>query len=434
MTILADAVMDYKAQRARYNAEKSAENKAEVQRAGQSLRRAAASQVIQTAVFALMKIGADFLLHRWDREQDENGDVTAESLRNRFAGLFTESAAGNFLFGSEIYSMVGNAVNGTDYDVVSATNISAVNDLFAATTKLYTLIRKDTTGMDEEELEAYHRKLRKAGVDVMEYGLDIAGIPAANGRKMVEAFAAYADDVQGLANGEGFSLNGTPASATGQYDRLFNAIERGDAEEAKAALDKLDQMGKSDKVSSELKKRLKKYDADIETAAEARNAGDDKARQKATVACIKNLYEGLGIREGVKEDAARREAVIDLVTSAVDQKADALLAGDKDRNVYDDLTDALETGRAKDVQSEVDRLLTAGKKADTIKTKITGVVKSEYLAGNSHDREKLAAMLLRLEADGKPLYEEKNFESWVKQDEKKQEAAAGAVDEWAAVR
>ena len=432
--ILADAVMDYNAQKARYNAEKSAENKAEVQRAGQSLRRAAASQVVQTAVFALMKIGADFLLHRWNREQDENGDVTAESLWNRFAGLFTESAAGNFLFGSEIYSMVGNAVNGTDYDVVSATNISAVNDLFAATTKLYTLIRKDTTGMDEEELEAYHRKLRKAGVDVMEYGLDIAGIPAANGRKMVEAFAAYADDVQGLANGEGFSLNGTPSSATRQYDRLFNAIERGDAEEAAAALGKLDQMGKNDKVKAELKKRLKNHDPDIETAAEARNAGDDKARQKATKDCIRNLYETLGIREGVKADAARREAVIDLVTSAVDQKADALLAGDKDRNVYDDLTDALETGRAKDVQSEVDRLLTAGKKADAIQTKITGVVKSEYLAGNSHDREKLAAMLLRLKADGEPLYEEKNFESWIKQDEKKQEAAAGAVDEWAAVR
>ena len=432
--ILADAVMDYKAQRARYNAEKSAENKAEVQRAGQSLRRAAASQVIQTAVFALMKIGADFLLHRWDREQDENGDVTAESLWNRFAGLFTESAAGNFLFGSEIYSMVGNAVNGTDYDVVSATNISAVNDLFAATTKLYTLLRKDTTGMDEEELEAYHRKLRKAGVDVMEYGLDIAGIPAANGRKMVEAFAAYADDVQGLANGEGFSLNGTPASATGQYDRLFNAIERGDAEEAAAALGKLDQMGKSDKVKAELKKRLKNYDPDIETAAKARNAGNDRTRQKATKDCIRALYKGLGIREGVKEDAAKREAIIDLVTGAVNQKADELLAGDKDRNVYDDLTDALEVGRAKDVQTEVNRLLTAGKDKDAIKSKITGVVKSEYLAGNDHDREKLAEMLLRLEAGGEPLYEEKNFESWIKQDEKKQEAAAGAVDEWAEVR
>ena len=437
--ILADAVMDYNAQRTRYNAEKSAENKAEVQRAGQSLRRAAASQVVQTSVFALMKIGADFLLHRWDREQDENGDVTAESLWNRFAGLFTESAAGNFLFGSEIYSMVGNAVNGTDYDVVSATNISAVNDLFAATTKLYTLIRKDTTGMDEEELEAYHRKLRKAGVDVMEYGLDIAGIPAANGRKMVEAFAAYADDVQGLANGEGFSLNGTPASATGQYDRLFNAIERGDAEEAAAALGKLDQMGKSDKVKAELKKRLKNHDPDIEAAAQANNAGDLEGRKDAKQQVFDRMCIAYGVKKrdepgATAEDAEARNDFFTLIDEAVKLKADALLAGDKDRNVYDDLTDALETGRAKDVQSEVDRLLTAGKKADAIQKKITGVVKSEYLAGNSHDREKLAAMLLRLEADGEPLYEEKNFESWIKQDEKKQEAAAGAVDEWEEVR
>ena len=81
--ILADAVGDYKAQKARYAADQSAENKAEVQRAGQGLRRAAASQVVQTAVFALMKIGADFLLHRWDKERDENGDITAASVGKR---------------------------------------------------------------------------------------------------------------------------------------------------------------------------------------------------------------------------------------------------------------------------------------------------------------------------------------------------------------
>lgn len=43
------------------------------------------SQAAQTAVFAIMKIGADFLLHRWDREQDENGDVTVKSMWKRFA-------------------------------------------------------------------------------------------------------------------------------------------------------------------------------------------------------------------------------------------------------------------------------------------------------------------------------------------------------------
>ena len=82
--ILADAVGDYNAQRARYKAEASAANKAEMERAGKQLNRAVASQLTQTAVFALMKIGADFLLHRWDRERDENGDVTAASMGKRF--------------------------------------------------------------------------------------------------------------------------------------------------------------------------------------------------------------------------------------------------------------------------------------------------------------------------------------------------------------
>ena len=436
--ILADAVMDYNAQRTRYNAEKSAENKAEVQRAGQSLRRAAASQVVQTAVFALMKIGADFLLHRWDREQDENGDITAWSFLKRYTNLFLESAASNPMFGSELYGLTSNLVSGTVYDVVSASNLTAINDLSEDAVRFYQLLRKDTSEMNEKELAAYHEKLRTYATTLVEDGMQVQGIPAGNAGKLMTAAWKWGENIVYAAtkgeHGEQLSFHSTPSSATGQYDRLFNAIERGDAEEAAAALGKLDQMGKSDKVKAELKKRLKNYDPDIETAAEARNAGDDKARQKATIHCIRELYAGLGIQEGVKEDAAKREAVIDLVTSAVDQKADALLAGDKDRNVYDDLTDALETGRAKDVQSEVDRLLTAGKKADAIQTKITGVVKSEYLAGNNHDREKLAAMLLRLEADGKPLYEEKDFDKWVQDDKKKQEKAAGTVDEWKAVR
>ena len=192
-------------------------------------------------------------------------------------------------------------------------------------------------------------------------------------------------------------------------------------------------------MSSELKKRLKKYDADILAAAQAQHAGMLEDRKDAKQDVFDRLCTAYGVKKrdepgATAEDAEARNDFFTLIDEAVKLKADDLLAGDKDRNVYDDLTDALEVGRAKDVQTEVNRLLTAGKKADAIQTKITGVVKSEYLAGNSHDREKLAQMLLRLEADGEPLYEEKNFESWVKQDKKKQEAAAGAVDEWEAVR
>lgn len=430
--ILADAVMDYNAQRERSHADPTEKNRAELKRAGKNLNRAVTSQIVQTAVFAAMKIGADFLLHRWDREQDENGDITAGSLLKRYADLYVGSAAGTFLYGSELYSFVGNVAGGKDYDVVSAPNLSAVNDLGTEAMRLYKLLATDTGEMDEEELEAYHEKLRKAAMTFMEDGLELKGLPAGNAAKLLEAAwkwggnAAYA--VTGAKYGEKLSLNSLPASATGQYDRLYNAIAEGDTDNASGAMAKLEAMGKDEKtIASQLKNRLKKYSPEVEQAARARNEGNDRERQEVTKRLIRELYETLGIREGVKADAEKREAVIDLVTGAINQKADSLLAGDKDRTVYSDLTDALETGKRKDVQDEIDRLRTAGKDDDSIKPKITAAVKEEYLAGNDHDREKLEQLLLKLEkADGSQMYEEKNFAQWVKDAAKKEEQAKKA--------
>ena len=433
--ILADAVGDYNAQRARYKAEASAANKAELDRAGKQLNRAVASQLTQTAVFALMKIGADFLLHRWDRERDENGDVTAASMGKRFLDLYTESFAGNFLFGSELYTLVGNALNGTDYDVVSATNISAVNDTFAAVSKFITLVKRDTSGMDESELEKYHQKLVKAGMDVLEYGFELLGVPLGNAEKMRQAIMGYWEDAKRLKAGEKLSLNGLPASATGQYDRLYNAIRNGDTEEAAAARAKLEAMGKDDKtIYSQLKTRMKKYDGTIQRAAKAQVAGDDATRQQLTRDMVLGLYETLGIDRTDKADAAKREQVIDLVTGAITDVANAQLKGGR-AGLYDDLSDALDSGRVKDVQDELNRLMTAGKKADDLKSKVTELVKPVYLAGNDHDRAQMEAMLLKLEDDsGGKLYERKTFEQWVKQAKKKEEQAEKTTDEWAGLR
>ena len=434
--IMADAVMDYTAQKARDKAAHSSETAEEVKRAGKNLNRAIVSQITQTAVFALMKIGADFLLHRWDREQDENGDVTAASVRKRFLNLYTESFAGNFLYGSELYSAVGNAVNGTDYDVVSATNISAVNDLFAAVTKFSSLVRQDTGDMTEEQLEAYHQKLRKAGVNLMQYGFEIAGVPMGNARKMLDAFDAYVEDARDIASGSGFSFSSTPKSATGQYDRLYNAIAEGDTDNASGAMAKLEAMGKDEKtIASQLKNRLKKYSPEVEQAARARNEGKDSQRQELTKQLVREMYETLGIREGVKADAKKRAWVIDLVTEAIESKAEELYKGGTEGSVYDTLTEAVDTGRASNVQDEIRRLRTAGKEDGSIKTKITAAVKEEYLAGNDHDREKLEKLLTSLtKEDGTAMYEEKNFAQWVKDAAKKEEQAKNSKDEWAGVR
>lgn len=432
--ILADAVMDYNAQKARYEAGETEETRAELQRAGKQLQRAAVSQVAQTAVFALMKIGADFLLHRWDREQDENGDVTWKSLLDRFTGLFTESAAGNFLYGSEVYSLVDNALHGKDYDVVSATNISAVNDLAGDVTKFVTELRKDTSDMDETKLAAHHGKVEKYALALMEDGMEIAGVPFGNGRKILEALKGYVQDIENAANGKAFRFSSLPASATGQYDRLYNAYLNGDTVEAKAAIEKLDGMGKADEVYKQLKARLVKYDETVQKAAQAQVNGSDAQREQLTRQVIRELYDVLGIRTGVKADADKREAVIDCVTGAVSSKANELLKNGNS-SATDDLVEALDSGRAQDVQEELDRLLRAGKSVTSLKSKITEVCKPDYLAGSGYDREQMAEMLLRLtDADGKALYEQKTLDGWVKQAEKAAAAAEDTADPYADLR
>lgn len=442
--ILADAVGDYKAQKARYVADQSAENKAEVQRAKRDLGRALSSQAVQTAVFAAMKIISDFLLRRWDREQDENGDVTGWSLLKRYGVVCVQAVAGYAMGGSEIYSFVDNVIHDTDYDVISISNLAGANDAAEDAAKFSHELAKDTSEMDEEELEKHHGKLKKCALTVIKDSGTLVGLPAQNAFNLATAIWGWGENiVYGATKGEygkAFSINGLPASATGQYDRLYNAIQSGDSEEAAAAMKKLEQMNKTDKVDGELARRLKQYDADVLAAAKARNAGKARAEEKARKAVFEKLREGLDVapvtdRAKGKTDAARRAQLIDLVNKAVDGKADELLAGSKDGSIYDALLDEVKNGRVEDAQEELERLMTAGKDKGSIKSKITESVKEEYLAGSDRDREKLEKKLLALEdAEGKPLYEEKNFTQWVSAADKKAEKAKDEKNWWEGVK
>ncbi len=433
--ILADAVMDYNAQKARYEAGETEETRAELQRAGKQLQRAAVSQVAQTAVFALMKIGADFLLHRWDREQDENGDVTLKSLLSRFTGLFTESAAGNFLYGSEVYSLVDNALNGKDYDVVSATNISAVNDLAGDVTKFVTELRKDTSDMDETKLAAHHGKVEKYALALMEDGMEIAGVPFGNGRKIVEALKGYVQDIENAANGKAFRLSSLPSSATGQYDRLYNAYLNGDTVEAKAAIEKLDGMVEAgiiqeNKMYDQMKQRLQQYEPRVTEAAQETNADRWEKRKQL----VDQMTDEMKAAFGTNSTDVR-----DTVVKAVDAKSNELLKAekgyDKSDSLYAGLRDAVGSGSSQDLQDEYDRLVKAGKKPSSVKNEITKAAKADYVAGSGYDREQMAEMLLRLtDADGKALYEQKTLDGWVKQAEKAAAAAEDTADPYADLR
>lgn len=429
---------------------KAAAEKAKADRA-EALKRfwdAASSQIVQTAVIAGLGILVKFILHRWDDLQDENGDMTLASLGGSFLYQFSNSMVSNYTGGSELWT-AGESIHSKrvfgNYDSVSMTGFSAINDAVTSMTKLNALLDKDTGEMTEKELDDYADSVKWAWADTAGQLMMLVGVPYNNGKKYVQAVFAWMDTVKQWDETGEKNFNSTPDSATGQYDRLFEAIQTGNTEEVQAATKKLERMLAEGKIKElktddQLKARLKKYDEDILDAARAKNAGDMEARVDAKQEVYDRLCTAYGVKKlGEKgetdEDKAQRARFRELIDKAVNEKAEQLYKGGTEGSVYDTLTDALETGKRKDVQDEIDRLRTAGKADSQIKSKITDAVKEEYLAGNDHDREKLEKLLTSLtKEDGTAMYEEKNFAQWVKDAAKKEEQAKNSKDEWEEVR
>ena len=437
--ILVSALEDAAAQAARYKADPSAANKEALETAKKRRADAISSQIVQTALIAGLGVGVKLLFHKWGDLQDENGDMTVWSLLSNFIYQFFNSGVSNFTGGSEVWRAAETVMTGKSfgsYDTISMTGFSAVNDVTKSIAKLNGLLDKDTSEMTEEEIAEYEKSVRWAWADAVGQLAMLEGVPYNNVKKYVKAVNEWMDSIKKWKEEGKVSFDSVPSSATGQYDRLYNAIQSGDSEEATAAMKKLEQMNKTDKVDSQLKTRLKKYDEDILEAAKAQNAGKEKAAETARNAAFRKLLDGLNVGS---TDSARREELADIVTGAVNEKANELLLAekgrDKDASVYADLLEEVETGRAKDVQAEISRLLTAGKKKSSIKSKITEAVKEEYLAGSDRDREKLEKKLLALEdADENPLYEEKDFAQWVSAADKKAEKAKDEKNWWEGVK
>lgn len=417
------SVEDMLAQYERYGKSNNAEAKAEIKKANERFLNAATSQVAQTALIAVLGIGVKFFLHRWDDLQDENGDMTRKSILDALTYDFFKSFVGNWTGGSEMMSAGEMILNHsfTSYDTISMTGISAINDLTECIGKVYQLNAEDTSGMTEGQLEAHKQKTVQAVADMLGQLGMLRGVPYTNLKKQVQAVTGWMDTAANWSR-DGGNFNSLPESATGQYDRLYNAYVSGDPDEAQAAVKKLVAMGKEGEIYKQLKTRLKKYDADTRAAAKAQMEGNEAERYRLETETIEALYDVLGIRKNVKEDAPKREAVIDCVTGAVNALETELLAGDSG-DVYADLKEAADSWNARDVQKEYDRLVKAGRSGGTVKKKITEAVKPEYLAGSDADKQRMADMLLALtDADGKALYTEKTFTQW-------EEAAEKAVQE-----
>ena len=448
--ILTAAFEDYAAQnewvKAREKAYKDhpdAESKAALEEAQKAKDQAAlrkmnaiSSQVVQTAVIAALGVGVKFGLHRWQDLQDDNGDMTPWSVAVDFVRQYIKSFGSNWTGVSEAMTAVDFVTSGftSSRSTISMNGIEVANDIVRKIAKVYQLEAKDTSEMTEKQLNAYNAQMKEAIVDLLGQFAAARGIPYANLKKQVQAVTGWMDTLANW-NKEGGNFDSLPSSATGQYDRLYNAYLNGDTVEAKAAIEKLDGMVEAgiiqeNKMYDQMKQRLQQYEPRVTEAAQETNADRWEKRKQL----VDQMTDEMKAAFGTNSTDVR-----DTVVKAVDAKSNELLKAekgyDKSDSLYAGLRDAVGSGSSQGLQDEYDRLVKAGKKPSSVKNEITKAAKADYVAGSGYDREQMAEMLLRLkDADGKALYEQKTLDGWVKQAEKAAAAAEDTADPYADLR
>ena len=444
--ILTSAFEDYaaqgewvKARKAAYKEHPGAESKAALEeaqnakdQAGQRVWRAVSSQVVQTAVIAALGVGVKFGLHRWQDLQDDNGDMTPWSVAWDFVRQFVKSFGSNWTGVSEAMTAVDLVTSGftSTRSTISMNGIEVLNDVVRKIAKVYQLEAKDTSEMTEKQLDAYNAQMKEAIADMLGQFAAARGIPYANLKKQVQAVTGWMDTLANW-NKEGGNFDSLPASATGQYDRLYNAYLNGDTVEAKAAIAKLNGMVEAgtiqeNKMYEQMKQWLQQYEPRVTEAAKETNADHWEKRKELVDQMTSEMQQAFG---GEQSDAH------DCVVKAVDAKSNELLkvekGYDKNSSIYAGLRDVVGSGSGQSVQDEYDRLVKAGKKPSSVKNEITKAAKADYMDGSDYDREQLAEMLLALtDKDGNALYEQKNLDDWVKQAEKNAEKEAQKENEF----
>ena len=444
--ILASAIEDYRAQgvyeqeyaRQAADSSLSAEERQQAQAnleqvraarhtAGHRLQLAVASQVVQSMVFVVAKMAVDdWLLHRYDREKDEEGRVTPASVAQRFMGMTAENIAGNALGLSELIAVAGTLLGQDSGDPVSLTGIDAINDLSSDLLRLTQAVQAD----EIDPAKVWERVYDLAG----SLG-NVAGLPIARLQRWWEGASGWYNDIATAANSDGLTLGdviNAPPSSASQYDRLYTDVfEEPDAEDAAKALERLadldeltppakasDAKAGDSKLLTELLKREREYGSSVQGAAAARVAGNESEQRRLRQELVDTLAGALGISQTDKADTRRLRTVIDKVDAAITSEVKAQMGADSatGATVYTPLLTALaDGGDVKTIQAGLRR---AGVDDGAMKSAVVSAYKDDYLYGSEAERQRIEGQLLRLaDADGEAYFtktkDRDDFADWV---------------------
>lgn len=388
-----------------------------------TLRRAASGQVVSAAIFVAAKMLVDdWLLHRYDREKDEEGQITPASVAGRAAGMIAENLMGNVYGLSEVWNTVANLFGGGEEEPVSLTGVDAISDLSGDLLRLHNAVTED-------ELDP--TKVRDRLIDLAGSVGNLTGVPVARLTRIVEGLTGWIGDISTAANSDGLNLwdvMNAPPSSTSQYDRLYTAVfEEPDPEDAAAALKRLadldeltppakasDAKAGDGKLLTELLKREREYGSSVQDAAAARVAGNEAQQRQIRQELVNTLAGALGIDQNTKEGQRRLRTLINKVDGAITDEVREQMGADSKTGatVYTPLLAALEDGGDPAAAQTV--LRRAGITDSNIKNAVQGVYKDEYIYGDKSTRQRIERQLLQLkDANGEPYFDESELQGWV---------------------
>jgi hypothetical protein len=144
-----------------------------------------------------MTLAASMILGKGDRYKEDNDELTVQSFLQRFLLDTGSGIAGMVPFAGEIFSGITNMIEGNSYDLVSAVQLDAINDMWSALTTAYGGIADILAPAEEgEEKRRNWHDLLKSLEGAAKSAAEVVGIPASNlvtivNRLMYEGVKAF---------------------------------------------------------------------------------------------------------------------------------------------------------------------------------------------------------------------------------------------------
>ncbi len=308
-----DSYMEYRTRSNDYKLSKSAENKSAKKVAMKKFAKALIGATESALLIGGLKVMIDlFLLHKWDDERDDEGNVTAENIFKNILDYSMESFAGTFTFGDTAYSAIAHMIdNDRPFYGLDSMSLENINNIITDIQKGDAISAVTLLG-------------------------DCFRFPASNIKRMALSLTSYFTDLT-KGRGEIISDNKGNINTTVLVPLMINATIDGDADKAQYYEQLyvntiMGTKGKTEKEARDMLEQkvitaLSKNNDDIEKAAVARANGDLNTYEslinkvssygfdkndiiKASDKVISNIIANMK-KEGITDEDAAKSDLVD---------------------------------------------------------------------------------------------------------------------------